>query len=41
MHIAIGIAIGIILYKLIIIPIERRKIREECIQKGLAPREKT
>lgn len=35
----IGFLIGIILYNFVIKPIERKKIREECIRDGLVPRE--
>ena len=34
-----GIFVGILFYKLVIIPIERKKVREECVRKGLVPRE--
>lgn len=34
----VGILAGLILHRLIIVPIERKKAREECICKGLVPR---
>lgn len=36
-----GVAIGLLINRLIIAPIERKKAREECIRKGLVPREMT
>lgn len=33
-----GIMVGMILHRFIIAPIERKKVREECIRKGLVPR---
>ena len=37
MYAILGAIIGIILSRLIIKPVERKKIREECIRDGLAP----
>lgn len=34
-----GVAIGLLINRLIIAPIERKKAREECIRKGLVPRD--
>ena len=36
-----GVAIGLLINRLIIAPIERKKAREECIRKGLVPRDMT
>lgn len=36
-----GVAIGLLLYRLIITPIQRKKAREECIRDGLVPRDMT
>lgn len=35
----VGICVGILFYRLVIIPLERKKAREECVRKGLVPRE--
>lgn len=34
-----GVAIGLWLYRLIIVPIQRKKAREECIRDGLVPKD--
>ena len=34
----IGVVIGLLINWLIIQPIEKRKIRKECIEKGLIPK---
>lgn len=36
-----GVAIGLLLYRLIIKPIKIKKAREKCIQDGLVPRDMT
>ena len=36
-----GVAIGLLLYRLIITPIQIKKVREECIRDGLVPRDMT
>ena len=36
-----GVAIGLLLYRLIIVPIQIKKAREECIRDGLVPRDMT
>ena len=36
-----GVAMGLLLYRLIITPIRVKKIREECIRDGLVPRDMT
>ena len=30
----IGVIIGLVLYRLIMVPIERKRYRDECIRKG-------
>ena len=39
MYAIIGVIIGFILHYLVIRPLERKRIREECIRDGLVPRE--
>lgn len=34
-----GVVIGLLLYRLIITPIQRKKAREKCIRDGLVPRD--
>jgi hypothetical protein len=36
-----GVVIGLLLYRLIITPIQIKKAREECIRDGLVPRDMT
>ena len=36
-----GFAIGLLLYRLIITPIQSKKARQECIRDGLVPRDMT
>lgn len=38
MWVLVGVVVGLILHRFIIAPIERKKVREECISKGLVPR---
>lgn len=37
----LGVAIGLLLYRLIITPIQTKKAREECIRDDLVPRDMT
>lgn len=37
MYAIIGIVVGLLMYRLIITPIERRKARKWCIEHGLVP----
>lgn len=40
MYAIIGICIGLLLYRIIIKPIEVKKARDWCIQQGLTPKER-
>jgi len=39
MYALIGAIIGLLIYHAVIKPMERKRIRKECIRDGLAPRE--